>query len=59
MNNVVERANSMYQVKSQENVTGFAIMESRNTMRWKQGIRILAMIGVGEMNSKAVMKEGW
>ena len=46
----MERANSTFPVKFREEETGFAIMESRNTRRWKQSIRICAMIGVGEMN---------
>lgn len=49
---VAEPANTTYPVKFREKATGFAIMASRNTMRWEQSIRICAMIGVGEMNEQ-------
>ena len=55
-NNVAERANSMYRGKCRAKETGFAIMESRNTMRWKQNIRIHVVTGKNETNNKAMMK---
>ena len=51
---VAERANTTFPVKFREKETGFAIMESRSIMRWKQSIRIRVMITGGEMNDRAV-----
>lgn len=51
MKNVAEHANTMldqifrYGCIFHAKVTGFVIMESRNTMRWKLNIRIFATIG--------------
>ena len=55
-NNVAEHANTTYPVKFQERATGFAIMGSQNTMRWKQNIRIHVVTGKNETNNKAMMK---
>lgn len=55
-NNVAEHANTMFPVKSRVKETGFAIMESLHTMRWKQNIRIHVVTGKNETNNKAMMK---